>query len=570
MSATVDEAKEAARRAAAELKRAAKAGRQGASDRAAEEAGAAADRVERAIRAVRDGLQEGQDLPERQGRVAEDLEHLAEKTKEATEKAKLERARKSAGKAQEALRKSDMSEAEAHQKAVLEELKKLVSGAEAGAATAGRTHQPELQRAEAGTERATKKAERVGDALEKGARAARENDSRRRMEEAGERTREAAEALRRSLRRLKQAMPKSAEQDRREAMEKVERARRALNGLREAHRNPDDGTRRDLKKLATRQQELEMQAKRLEQRLRSLQEKAGLDRVQDAQAHMREARQRLDSGNSDEGERAQERAEKALREAEKELDREERRYRALRQHELLFKLKEELKNFRRSAQAHRETLQAVDAQVRDAGRVTRYIRIESLNPLRARVKTLQGDVMDKAGAVEKEGAVVYTYILKGCGRDLKEVEAQLSLKEVGLVPQELLGDVVRRFDLAIKGLERDLRERQKDQQQEQQQRNRGGSPPGTKPALVPPDAEIRMVMVLQQALNDERKNFFANRPDFAERKASSAERARVERLYHQQGSLAELFDSLRESILGGEEEDFDFPEEREEGEEEQK
>ncbi|MHC4732501.1 MAG: hypothetical protein ACYS6Z_18180, partial [Planctomycetota bacterium] len=307
------------------------------------------------------------------------------------------------------------------------------------------------------------------------------------------------------------------------------------------------------------------QAKHLEQRLRSLQEKAGLDRVQDAQAHMRQARQRLDAGDSDEAERAQERAEKALREAEQELDREERRYRALRQYELLFKLKEELRNFRRSAQGHRETLQAVDAQVREAGRVTRYIRIESLNPLRTRVKTLQGDVMDKAGAVEKEGAVVYTYILKGCGRDLKEVEAQLTLKEVGLVPQELLGDVVRRFDLAVKGLERDLRERQQDQQQ---QGNRGGQQPGNiKPTLVPADAEIRMVAVLQQALNDERENFFTNRPDFAARKATTAERARVERLYHQQGSLAELFNSLRETILGREEEDFDFPEEREDGEE---
>jgi hypothetical protein len=568
MSSTVEEAKEAARRAAAELKRAAKAGRKGLSDRAGEEAGAAADRVERAIRSVRAGLQEGQDLPERQGRVAEDLNHLADKAKEADDKAKLERAGKSAGKAQEALRKSDMKEAEARQKEVLEELRKLVQRAEAGAATAGQTHRPELQRAEAETQRAEKKADRVGDTLEKGARAARENDSRRRMEEAAERTREAAEALRRSLRRLKQALPKSAEQDRREAMEKVERARRALNGLREAHKNPDDRTREDLKKLATRQQELEMQAKHLEQRLKSLQEKAGLDRVQDAQAHMREARQRLDSGDSDEGERAQERAEKALKEAEKELDREERRYRALRQHELLFKLKEELKNFRRSAQAHRETLQAVDAQVRDAGRVTRYIRIESLNPLRSRVKTLQGDVVDKAGAVKKEGAVVYTYILEGCGRDLKEVEAQLSLKEVGLVPQELLGDVVRRFDLAIKGLERDLREQQK--QQQQQQGQQGGQRPGSKPTLVPPDAEIRMVMVLQQALNDERETFFTNRPEFAARKATAAERARVERLYHQQGSLAELFDSLRETILGRQEEDFDFPEEREEGEEEQK
>jgi len=566
MSGTVEDAKDAAKRAAEELKRAAKAGRTRENDRAREVAAAAAERVERAVRAMRESLKEGADLPERQGRIAEDVKNLAERTKEAEEKASLSRAGRSAEQAQEALRKSELGKAEARQKEVLEELEKLVRQAEAGAASAAQSHEPALKRAEDGTRSAMDKAGRIEETIQKGARAAREDDSRRRMEEAGERTREAAEALRRSLRRLQQAMPKSAEQERREAMEKVDRARRSLEGLREAHRNPDDRTRKDLKRLATRQQELEIEAKHLEQRLKRLQEKAGLDRVQDAQAHMREARQRLDAGDPDEGERAQERAEKALREAEKELDREERRYRALRQYELLFKLKEELKNFRRSAQGHRETLQAVDAQVREAGRVTRYIRVESLNPLRARVKTLQGDVMDKAGAVEKEGAVVYTYILKGCGRDLKEVEAQLGLKDVGLVPQELLGDVVRRFDLAIQGLERDLRDRQQDQQQGGQQ---GQQPGNIKPTLVPADAEIRMVMVLQKALNGERENFFSNRPEFAARKATTAERARVERLYHQQGSLAELFDSLRENILGREEEDYDFPEEREDGEEDQ-
>ena len=70
-----------------------------------------------------------------------------------------------------------------------------------------------------------------------------------------------------------------------------------------------------------------------------------------------------------------------------------------------------------------------------------------------------------------------------------------------------------------------------------------------KPLLVPADAEVRMVMVLQKALNKEREDFFTSRPDFGSKKPTASEKARLERLYHKQGSLAELFDSLRQALI---------------------
>jgi hypothetical protein len=69
-----------------------------------------------------------------------------------------------------------------------------------------------------------------------------------------------------------------------------------------------------------------------------------------------------------------------------------------------------------------------------------------------------------------------------------------------------------------------------------------------------------MVMVLQQELNKERDNFFLNRPDFGARRPSEAELGRLQHFYHQQGWLAEMFDSLRESLAGPEEEPLPFPE----------
>ena len=132
---------------------------------------------------------------------------------------------------------------------------------------------------------------------------------------------------------------------------------------------------------------------------------------------------------------------------------------------------------------------------------------------------------------------------------------------VGTIPQEVLGDIVRRFDMALKGLERDLAEKRDEQQrQQQQQRGQGQNQPNGEPRLVPANAEVRMVLVLQRALNEERENFFKNRPEFNTRKPSDREKLRLERMYHQQGSLAELFDNLRENLLGGENEDDPFRE----------
>jgi len=132
-----------------------------------------------------------------------------------------------------------------------------------------------------------------------------------------------------------------------------------------------------------------------------------------------------------------------------------------------------------------------------------------------------------------------------------------------------MGDVVRRFEMAIRGLERELHEREsekKEGENGQQGRQGGGQQGGGKRPLVPPDAEIRMILVMQRSLNEERENFFTSRPDLDERQFSEGEKARLRRLYHQQGSLAELFDTLRQNLLGGAPESA--PEEHGSGEEE--
>jgi hypothetical protein len=549
MAAAAEATRDAAERAAAELDAAAEAARAGDAQRAEEQARDAAERTEQAMRELGAKVRVGADLAERQGLVADDLRNLADQPAEKDAPGLREAAEHASG-ARDEIRKADLAAAKKQQEQVIEKLGELVKKAEAQAQEAAEKNKAALEQTQQATEAAAKRAEEIGKGLGEGARSARESDARRRMESAAARTQEAAEALRRSLRRLQQGLSKSAEQDRLEAKESVEAARKNLEGLRESHTDLSQGAREEMKKIAERQGELEEQVKQLEQRLRKHEEKSGAERLQDAQAAMREARQALEAGEPDEAERAQERAEKALDEAQQELEGEERRYRQLRQHELLYKLKEELKNFRRAAQGHREHLQLIEAEVRKAGRVTRPIRRGPLKELTDQVTALQRDVASKTGAVEEEGAVVYTYILKGCAADLAEVAAQLGLSEVGILPQELLGDVVRRFDLAIKGLERDLQERRDEQGQQQQQQQGGPSPVQNKPVLVPADAEIRMMLVLQKALNEERENFFANRPGFGKEVPTDADKARIERMYHQQGSLAELFDSLSRSIFG--------------------
>ena len=61
-----------------------------------------------------------------------------------------------------------------------------------------------------------------------------------------------------------------------------------------------------------------------------------------------------------------------------------------------------------------------------------------------------------------------------------------------------------------------------------------------------------MILVMQRTLNEERKDFFENRPDLDERELSEREKSRLKRFYHKQGSLAELFDTLFEAkVLSG-------------------
>jgi len=546
-------------RAAKDLEKAAGATRKGKSGSTKRNAQNAAERLEQTARELKQAMEERENLTKRQKDIAEDLRRASENAPTEAKKNAQDAARK-AGEAANHVRKGEFKQATDKQADVLSTIEQMAKDARDAAERAASGSQSKLGPLQQRTEESAKRADETAKKLEEGARRARENESREKMETAAERTREAAEALRKSLKRLGEAMPKSAEQDRAEARKRVEEARRAIKELRERRKQQALTPRKD---LAEKQLQLEQGVKHLEDRLRKMKEKSGVERLQDAQSAMRQARQKLEQGEMEDAERAQERAQKSLEQTEKELREEERRYRQLRQHELLFRLRNELKEFRRAAQAHLETIQKIDAEARKSGRVTRALYRTEVQPLTRQIGELERGIGKKADAIEKEGAVVYTYLLRGCADDLKELTTSLRAREVGLLPQELLGDVIRRFDMALKGLERDIAEKKEQAQQQQQGGQQGGQQSGGTPRLVPANAEVRMVLVLQRALNEERENFFKSRPGFGQRTPKDGEKARLERMYHQQGSLAELFDNLRESLLGGENQNDPFRDEEE-------
>ncbi|MEE8107334.1 MAG: hypothetical protein V3T86_17495 [Planctomycetota bacterium] len=547
-------------RAAKDLDKASASTRKGKSVSTKRHAQNAAERLEQTARELKQAMEERENLTKRQKDIAEDLKRAAENAPAETKENANGAARK-AVEAAEHVKRGEFQKATDKQADVLQTIEQMAKGARAAAEQAASGSQSKLGPLQKRTEQSAKRADETAKKLEEGARRAREDESRGKMETAAERTREAAEALRKSLKRLSEAMPKSAEQDRAQARKQIEEARRAIKDVRERKKQQEKTPRKD---LAEKQQRLEQDVKRLEDRLRKMKENSGVERLQDAQSAMRQAGQKLEQGEMDEAERAQERAQKSLEQTEKELKEEERRYRQLRQHELLFRLRNELKEFRRASQAHLETIQKIDAEARKAGRVTRALYRTEVQPLTRQIDELERGIGKKADAIEREGAVVYTYLLRGCGDDLKELTVSLRAREVGLLPQELLGDVIRRFDMALKGLERDIAEKKQQAQQQQQGQQGGGQGQGGgQPRLVPPNAEVRMVLVLQRALNEERENFFKSRPGFGQTDPKDGEKARLERMYHQQGSLAELFDSLRESLLGGENQDDPFRDEEE-------
>ncbi|MFB3066895.1 MAG: hypothetical protein ACE10D_10335, partial [Planctomycetota bacterium] len=551
LQVALEQAAQQAREAARKMRAAAQASQDGGNRRAQEDAQAAAEQAAGAARRLGAAVQEREELPERQRKIEEDLRRLREDSQD-RHAAELRKAQDEAAKAVTELRGGRFQEALPHQKAIEASLQKMGAQANAEVQRAGREVQAKMERLQNATLAAADKAGKTREALKQGKQSARERDARERLDDAERHTEEAEKALRRSLRRLTEARPKSAEEERRQAREELGRAQDRLNGVREAHKRLTDEEREQLRKLAQKQHNLEDQVRRLEERLRKQNERGAAERMQDAQSAMRDAQRGMRGGDPDEAEQGQDRAQKSLQQAQDELERQERRYRNLRQHELLFRLKEQLRAYRRSAQAFLEELQAIDAEARRAGRVKRNLYRSSVVPLKDKVSAMSRDVGEKVESIKEEGAVVYTYILTQCQSDLSEVAGLLAMKEVGILPQELTGDVVRRFDLTLKGLERDLRERRDDQQNQQQRGQKGQQgqqSPEERPRLVPQDAEIRMILVLQRTLNEETNNFFKARPRFADRRTTESEKARLERLAHQQGSLGELFESLKESLL---------------------
>ena len=590
LEALARDAEKALKRAAQELNNAADAARDKNSARGQEQARKAAERLERALRNMGSGLRQRGDIAQRQGKVAEELEHLADRQERAAkqgdsgqngeQKGKAGGDQKSRGKqaqkeaqqmrkaaaaakqAQQDLKRGDHNAARENQENAEQRIQRALEQAQKAAQADAARSQKDLDRLKKNTERAARQAGNARKELRRGAQQAQQADAAQRIRDAEERMKRAEEEIRRSLKKLSEARPRGAERDRAAAKEQIEKAIRGLNGVREKHQVGDQKTRDELKKIARRQQELEKKVRMLDEQLKRLNERRGREQIQDAQSQMRDAAKRLEEGDSDAAEQAQKRAQKSLEQADEELNEEQRKYRNLHQYQLLFKLRDELKRFQRESQAHRETLQKIAALVRQSGRVTRHINRAEVRPLRSKLRALTRNVSEKSEAIEKERAVVYTYLLQGCATDLSEVESLLGSKEVGLIPQELLGDVVRRFEMAIKGLERELQERGKEEQEQKQQggQKQGGQNQGGGPRpLVPPDAEIRMILVMQRSLNEERESFLANRPELDERTLTENEKARLRRLYHQQGSLAELFDTLRQNILGGETDGPDMP-----------
>lgn len=231
----------------------------------------------------------------------------------------------------------------------------------------------------------------------------------------------------------------------------------------------------------------------------------GSESAAGAAESMEKASESMEKGEGAEAEEEQREAERRLREIQKELDREQNRYESLRQEELLFRIAKELASLVEGQTGVNLKVRDVDDKREAAGGALSRFDTLTLGEIGDAEKALASRADWIATSIEKEESPVYAFVMRSIAEDMVRLADLLVDRETGISAQVLGAEVVRRLqDLA------DALKKQREEQMKAMKENRaegddpggdGGQPQETRPSLVPPAAELRMLKTLQDDVN---------------------------------------------------------------------
>jgi hypothetical protein len=301
-------------------------------------------------------------------------------------------------------------------------------------------------------------------------------------------------------------------------------------------------TRRQLKELEAEQQRIRRKMKDLQDLLAKAENPQAKKSAQAAQQKMEDTEKSLDAGASSSASENAEEARRYLEQARQELERERRRYESLRQEELLYKLVQDLKEFRTEQERIRGQVKSISDAA--AGGPLARVQRRALRTLADDQAKLRTKVDERVKAVRDEGSITFGTALEGVSIDMAELSRLLGEDQHDLHVQQLASEVIVETTQLIQAFEDEITRRKKPAPPPPP--GESGQPP--KPVLVPPSVEIKLLRRLQMDLNAKVETLWRTQEALKKGQIEEAQRRTLERLYHQQQKLADDLEALLKSV----------------------
>ena len=309
----------------------------------------------------------------------------------------------------------------------------------------------------------------------------------------------------------------------------------------EAKKNPDAAQRQEqLAKLAKEQKQIEEETKRQVQKLSKLSAEAAARAGQQAAGQMAKAGEQMEKGDGEQAEGEQEEALQNLREAQKEVAAARRDAEEQLAAEQIVKMADTLKSIHeRQDKMAAETTRYEKTRADAEGKLTLAQRtgVRELGRVQAGLKDEAGELGDRLG----DGAPVFRLTIKKATEGMDAAAQRLQ----GLKTDEPTTRAQRQAALRLQQLLESIRQEQAKKNGGQQGGQQGGDQQGGAQGGgdgFPPAAQIKMLKLLQQEIN-ERTEFF-DELKRRHKELTPDQTAEVDQLEKDQGALADLVRDL--------------------------
>ncbi|MAE76233.1 MAG: hypothetical protein CMJ85_05110 [Planctomycetes bacterium] len=361
----------------------------------------------------------------------------------------------------------------------------------------------------------------------------------------------AQKAMQRAKEQLAKGSPRAAARQQADAANKLDETARKMQDARKLGREQQKA----LADLARRQEELARDILELARRVDRKKNREARQSMQEAQSAAEDAAERMNEGEENRAEDAAKEAERKLDEAREQLEKERDRYMRLRQEELLFRIAEEVQLLVEKQDGIGQRTSQLAESLGDKERVPRRLR-SRLKNLGQQEGELAARARFLAEHLQKEGSLVFTYVLQAVAEDLDELQNNMSARRPS-VGADMLGqqdEVLTRLNTLLGALRAEVKRKRSDRNNDQkpgEQRDQQEPPKNTnegdrKRKLVPDVAELQLLKRLEIDSRERISGFLRLNEEIPEGMEQAAQRS-LRRLAFRHAKISDLLSEFLET-----------------------